>query len=313
MAKVQGRSILVAAVVLLGSYAFYDYYQQQKESTQKKENAKLLTVNADQIESLEIDKDGQKILLTSTVDGWKISEPLQDWADTNYVEENLKYAFASTIIDVASEGKEIKWAVYGLDKPAAKVIFKAHGGKSNSIELSSKKNFEGNVFARRDGENRVLTIPASWPEKFEVSAEDFRDKRFLRHKIAMVQSLKIINEKGTVEVAQKDGHWILLTQKDRLLDQEKVRNLLKTISDAKARQILETPLPKLKHLLTLQLQLDDKLWTADVGQAEDKFIYATISDPQYKMKMASGALDKLIKMEAHDLFEAEISKKKVKK
>lgn len=312
MGKVKGRSILLIAVALLGAYSFYDYHQQQKDMTQKKEVAKLLTLNADQIESIEMDKDGQKIFLVSTVDGWKITEPLQDWADSSYVEDDLKYAFASSVIDVVVEGKNINWALYGLDKPATKVIFKAHDGKSNTIDISAKKNFEGSVFARRDGENRVLTLPTSWREKFEASAEDFRDKRFLRHKIAMVQSFKVINEKGTVEVGQKDGHWILLTQANRLLDQEKVRNLLKVISDAKARQIMETPLPKLKHLLTLQLQLDDKLWTADVGQAEDKFIFATISDPQFKMKMASGALDKLIKMRVEDLFEANISKKATK-
>lgn len=309
MGKVKGRSILVVLVLLFGAYAFYDFHQEQKEETKKKEDAQLLTINADQMESITMVKGDSKVVVVSTVDGWKLTEPIQDWADSVYVEDDLKYAFASSIIDVASEGKDVNWATYGLDKPTGKVTFKDHNGKSNTIELSSKKNFEGSLFARRDGENKVLVIPVSWAEKFEAPAEEFRDRRFLRHKIAAVQALEITNDKGTLELDKKDDQWILGSQKDRLLDQEKVRNLLKVISDAKAREIVSGALPPLKHLLFLRLQLDDKMWTAEVGQAPDKMIYATISDPKFNMKMASGALDKLIRMRAEDLYEAEISKK----
>lgn len=312
--KLKGRTILVLALLLFGGYAVYDYFHSKKTEEQKMEESRLLTVNFEQVDRFEVQKGDQKILLKRTVDGWELQEPLKDLADNTEADDFVKSAVPERILEVAKEGNDIDWALYGLDKPLGKITFTTSAGAQNIFEISEKKNFEENVFARRDQENKVLVINSAWQNRVNKTVLDFRDRRFLRHKIASVDGLKLQNEKGVIELKLGDGKWAAPSKKDLKLDQNKVRDLLSVIASAKAAEILEgkakASVPK--HLFTLDLSMADKKWRAEVRQAKDLLIYAQVSEPDFQMKMEAGALDKLIKMKLDDLKE-EPPKKEEKK
>lgn len=304
--KVKGRSILVLALLLFGGFAVYDHFQDKKKEEKTMTESRLLTVNFEQVDSVEIQKGDSKIILKRTVDGWELLEPLQDLADNSVTEDFVKGAVPERIIEVANEGVDVNWALYGLDQPLGKVTFKTSTGVQNTFEISEKKNFEENVFARRDGESRVLVINSVWQNRVNKTALDFRDRRFLRNKIAGVDKLSLKNDKGHLALQRVDGKWQVTGKNDFALDQNKVRDLLTVIADAKAAEIFASghSLPSQKNLFTLELALGEKKWIAAVGQAKDLLIYARVSDPQFLLKMAPGALDKLIKMSLDDLKEA---------
>lgn len=293
--KVKGRSLLVIALLLFGGYAYYDYYQEQKTSETKMEESRLMLVPYDQVDRVEIKKPDEKILLTRSVDGWALQEPLKDNASNEDVDDYVKSLATEKILDVAKEGEDIDWTVYGLEKPAAIITLTTTAGKSDSFEVSDKKNFEDNVFARRNKENRVLVLNSIWEKKAHKTNLDFRDRRFLRHKIGSVDQIKLKNKAGLLHIKMIDGRWTAPMQEKIALDQNKVRDLLQAIADAKGSQYLEKKdLPSLKPLFTLDLVMDKKTWKAQVGQAKDFAIYAEVSDPEFRMKMEPGALDKLI-------------------
>ncbi|MBV2169388.1 MAG: DUF4340 domain-containing protein [Bdellovibrio sp.] len=303
--KIKGRGILVLCLLLFGGYAIYDYFQDQKKEEKNMEQARLLTVNFEQVDSFEIQKGNQKTRLKRTVDGWELVEPLQDLADNSVAEDFVKNVVPERVIEVAKEGEGIDWAVYGLDKPLGTITFKTTAGAQNVFEISEKKNFEDNVFARRDQEAKVLVLNSVWQNRVNKTALDFRDRRFLRHKIASVDELKLKNAKGAWELKRVDGQWTAVGKKEFKLDQNKVREILTAISDAKAAEIFDSKakLPNLKNLFTLELMISDKKWTAEVGQASDLLIYAKVSEPAFQLKMEAGALDKFIKMTLEDLKE----------
>lgn len=302
--KLKGRSLLVLALILFGGFAVYDYFQDKKKEGKTMEESRLLTVNFEQVDSFEIKKGEHKILLKRSVDGWELVEPLQDLADNTVADDFVKGAVPERIIEVAKEGSDINWSLYGLDKPLGMVTFKTSTGAQNVFEISERRNFEENVFARRDQENRVLVLNSVWQNRVNKTALDFRDRRFLRHKIASVDVLNLKNEKGLLALQRVDGKWQLSNKKDITLDQNKVRDLLTVIADAKAAEIFaDKTLPVQKKLFTLDLALGDKKWSADVGQAKDLLIYAKVSEPPFQFKMEPGALDKLIKMTSEDLKE----------
>ncbi|MGE5087021.1 MAG: DUF4340 domain-containing protein [Bacillota bacterium] len=299
--KIKGRGLLVIALLIFGGYAVYDYMKEQKAEQLKTEQSRLLTINFDQVDSIEISRPSDVILLKRTLDGWNLESPVKDQADNTAADDLVKMAASEKILDVAKEGNDIDWAMYGLDKPMGTITFKNSAGQTNSFQIGSKSNFENNPFARRDKEQRVLVVNSSWLTRVQNASIEYRDRRFFRHKMASIDELKLKNKKGLLEIARKEGQWSSVAPKNVSLDQQKVRELIRGISNAKAAQFVEGQLPKASSLFVLDLKLDGKSWSAQVVQAESKKIYATVSDPQFKLEMEPGALDNLINLTIDDL------------
>ncbi|MNL52936.1 hypothetical protein D3C87_1761470 [compost metagenome] len=119
-----------------------------------------------------------------------------------------------------------------------------------------------------------------------------------------MDQLKLKNEKGLLDISQKEGKWVLTQQPTQALDQNKVREFLQGISEAKGASFIDRKdLPSGKTLFTLEMLLQDRKWKADVTQAKDMAIYAKISDPSMIMKMEAGAVDSLISASAQDFKE----------
>lgn len=298
--KLKGRTLLVLALLLFGGYAVYDYMQDKKVEEKKLTDSQLMTVNFEQVDQVMIERGGQVISLKRSVDGWDLTSPLQDHADNIVTDDFVKNVAAEKIIDVAKEGDKIEWSTFGLDKPLAKITFATTSGTKNSFEISEKRNFEENAFARRDGEDRVLIVNSVWQNRARKDVIDFRDRRVLRHKIASIDDFKLKNKMGTLEVALKDGKWIAPDKKNLELDQNKVREFLQVLVDAKANEFVDK-MPALTPLFTVDLKLGDRSWNASVGQAKDMKIYAKVSDPAFSLKLEPGALDKYIKASIEDL------------
>lgn len=299
--KLKGRGLLIIALMIFGGYAVYDYMKEQKGEQLKAEQSRFLTMNFDQVDSIEIARPSDTILLKRTLDGWNLESPVKDQADNTAAEDLVKMAAAEKILDVAKEGSDIDWAVYGLDKPMGTITFKNSAGQINAYQIGTKNNFENNPFARRDNESRVLVVKSNWLTRVQNSAVEYRDRRFFRHKMAAIDDLKLKNKKGLVEITRKDGQWSAVTPQGAILDQQKVRELIRGISNAKAAQFVDGKLPKASPLFTLDLKLDGQSWSAQVVQADSKKIYATVSDPKFELEMEPGALDNLINLTIEDL------------
>lgn len=303
--KMKGRTTLVILLLIFGGYAVFDHYQGKSQEEKKIQDSRIMTVNFEQVNEVLIEKDERVTHLKRDVDGWRMEVPLKDSADNEAVEDLVKQAFTETIIEVVKEGEGIDWKLYGLDKPLGTITFKTSDGQQNHYEISSVTNFEDNAFVRRDGENRVLLVNSIWQARTGKAEVAFRDRRFLRHKIAAVDEIKLKNSKGLVHLERQEGVWQILGKPDFKVDQNKVRSTLTTIADAKAAEILSDPKkgPATKELFTLNLVLDGKAWSGKVGQATDKKIFAKVSEPDFLMKLEPGAVDSLIEMTAEQFKE----------
>jgi cbb3-type cytochrome oxidase subunit 3 len=293
--KVKGRSLLVIIMLFFVAYAYYDYYKDKKASEQEMNDSRLMNVPFDQVEKIEITKADGKTLLKRTVDGWLMEEPLKDSADNDAVDGFIKACAMERILDVVKEGDDIDWKTFGLDHPRAVFALTTTGNQSDIFSISEKQNFEDNVYARRNGENRVLILNASWVKKAVKPEVEFRDRRVFRHKIASVDEIKIKNKVGLLHIKMYDGRWKAPANQKINLDQNKVRDLLQAISDAQGSYYLEPKAqPPLKFMMTMDLMMDKANWHADIGQAEDFIIYSNVKDPAFIMKLEPGALDKLL-------------------
>ena len=304
--KLKGRTILVLCLLVFGGYALFDHLQDKKKAEKSMAEAQLMKLDFNKVDYVEIQKDGQKTILQRSADGWKVTAPIQDIADNQVADDFVKNTFPERVIDVAKEGDDIDWSLFGLDKPLGSVMFKTSGGEQTTFEVSEKKNFEDASFVRRDKENRVLVVNSIWQARVKKTAADFRDRHVLRHRIASVDTIKLKNSKGLLHLQRVDGQWQAPAQQDFELDQNKVREILTMIADAQASEIIEGHHNKpkgMKTLYTMELIMDGKSWTVEAGQGKDLVIFATISEPAFVLRMEPGALDKLITLTTNDLIE----------
>lgn len=305
--------IFAGLVVALGLYAYvFDYQKAQRESDTKFNQSKLIRSNPDQINEYVLEKPDQRVHLKRDTDGWHLTEPYADLADEEAAELFVSTATSENYIDVAAEGKDVDWALYGLDKPKATITFFSTAGEKNVFEVSEKKNFEESSYVRRNHEDRVLVVTGTWYSRASKTAFDFRDKRMFRFQIAKVEGVNLISEKTKLELVSKDGIW--KNPKDpRKLDQNKVREILQAISEVQAQNytLEKAPTPAQqkelgldKPMATLQLKMADKNWSAKISKARDGFFYAWTSEPVYVLRIQPDSFSKLRSVKTEDLIEA---------
>jgi hypothetical protein len=288
-------AVFAAAVALLLAFTYYfEFYRVDEEAKQKDVAAKIVSFLPEQIHEITVENSSGKTLLKRDADGWRLEEPVKDWADNTFTEDFVNGLANEKSLDVASEGDRIQWSAFGLDKSFSKISFVNQQGAAITISVSEKKNFEGNSLLRREQENRVLVASPEWAERAKKQAIDFRDKRLFRGKIGGIDALSIQSQKDKFELSHKKDLWVSESQPTWALDQNKVRELLTALNEISAAEYLQT-VPTTAALKTrVTLKIGEKNWTAELRQTPENNNFAVTSDPQFSMKLAPGKVDKFL-------------------
>lgn len=291
--------ILLAVTVLVCGYAFFDFKNEEKEKKAKDEAAVIFPMKKDQVHEVRIENDKEKYTLQRSVQGWSLIDPIQDEGDNDSIEAFVGTLVEEKSVDVAKEGDGIDFKSYGFGPESHFITLKSTDGQSRRLEISQQKNFESNSFVRRENENKVLIAAPTWSGHSTRTMSDFRNKKFLRKAIADVQELEIKNSNGAFSLQLKDSRWSSLAQPELQLDQNRVRDLLSTISDWKASDIVANDLKTKnkfgldKKTVQIRLKIKDQNWSADLIHHSDKNYYGLNSIPGYVYKLDQQGFDKI--------------------
>ncbi len=310
--KNRGTWILFGAVVLLSAYAYFGEYKGKEKDKASKElkSVILKDIKQDQISSIEVNTLDQKIVLNRSTDGWILTSPVADSADNAEIDNWLKQLTEEKSLSIAVEGADIKWQYFGFDKAPKSITIKTTSNQQIGIEVSVKKNFEGNSFIRYTGQNQVLVAGLSWSEHVGKKIIDLRNKKIFRHQISNIQSIQIKNKKNTIEIGNKEAKWLSSNQPSWSLDQNGVRDLITKISDLKAidfvaeKDKFESTKKELKlgpSEASVSVKLADGEWSATFYQIKDKTLYVEVPKAQLLVKVAGDVFDKVSKLRLIDL------------
>lgn len=301
-----GPLILVLAVLGLGGYVAYDVTSEKKTEEKKAESSRLFMLEPDQVNEFAIERPGGRVTkLTRDQNGWKLIDPIQDWADNAFTEDYVARLLKEKYTDIAKEGAGIDWKLFGLDTALGKITFKNQAGTAESLEVGTVQNFEGSSLGRRPGGNQVLVITPGWQGDIQKEALDFRDKRFYRGKIGGVDQIEMKNPTETFQLISKDGTWAAPSRPEWPLDQNRVRELLSSVNETKAADFLldhmPTPADRKKFeiekpTVRVTFKSPDKTWTGELALNKKKELIAVTSDPGFVLKMESGQYDKFASM-----------------
>lgn len=327
--KNKGTWGLLGVVVILSLYTYFIEYKGKEDEKESKTKQAVIfkDFNPEQVSAVEINNLEQKIVLSRTSSGWEVTSPTKDAADTGEIENWVKQLTEEKTLSTAVEGKEIQWQNFGFDQPVRSIKLTTTSNKELVIEVSGKKNYEGNSFIRVPGENKVLVAGPNWSDYAGKKVFELRNKHIFRHQVSNVQHVQIKNKLGVVEFESKEAKWITAKQPDLLLDQNVVRETIAKINEIKAIEFVgeKDLVAKAKKDLKLtasQVSVDIKLnegtWSAFFFQTKDKSIYAEVPSAQLLVKIPNDYFDRLNSLVLADLRDlklpfAAFDKYKVKK
>lgn len=314
MKKISGSTLLFVLLVVLGLYTyFFEFYKKEKDDQRKTEESKIfLSLVKDQVHQITIRSGNDNLTIERTVDGWQLTSPIKDIADNDTVESFVNSLIDEKTKDLVKEGNGSDDKTFGFGEKSSFISLKSTAGVLEEIEISQQKNFEGNIFLRRKNENKIYVAASAWLSYVGKKSADFRDKRFLRARIAEASKVEIENQNGQTKLELKDGKWTSPGIGTDLLDQNRIREVLSAISDLKVQEILSADIKeKSKHnfqsasvkiKIEIKVNSEPKTWIAELSTTKDKAsIVATNSFPGYVVKFDKSFYDRINEVSVQSL------------
>lgn len=295
MKKNKGLLFLIGLTVLLALWAYFGEYKRElKETESNKEASRIIKLQKDQIQRIELKKgEGTPVVIERSVDGWNLSQPVQDQADNEIVESLLDQMVGEKSVD-RIQVKSDNFDQYGFKPALGSVSLLSNSHQQEKIEVSSKKNFEGLVWLKKEGSEELLTSSEVWMSFLTKPTDQLRNLRLFRGSISKVQKISVQNKNASFELHYQDGQWIAPEKSKWRMDQNAVREILTQSITSKGTALLEkADFDQKKDLLVaLEFSGDGVHWKANLYQdSKSKDVLAQISAPNLKIRYAPQTLE----------------------
>ncbi|MGE0450362.1 MAG: DUF4340 domain-containing protein [Vicinamibacterales bacterium] len=276
------RSNLILLAVLLGLGA-YVYFVASKEDTSTTTEKLFTSVEADSITELVVRSESGDVTTLHKEDGaWQIVAPVAARAsesEASAIATGLASLNVAGVVDEAPTDL----AQYGLAEPRIQVEFKSADGKTSGTVFIGSKNANGaNVYARKDGETRVVMVPQYNELTFNQTTFGLRDKSVVSFDQAKVDGLDVTAGGTSFELAKKGGNWAITKPYTARADNSLADGLAGGVASLQMNAVagtVETDADRKKFGLdrpsaVVNLHIGDDRATVIVGaDAEDDTVY----------------------------------------
>jgi hypothetical protein len=205
---------LVVATVVLAALAAGLYWSNHRKpaadsatATPSVSNAKVISLNQDDISKLEVKKkDGDVVLDRVSATNWKITSPkplVADQSSVSTILYNLSPMDGATLID--EHAADLKQ--FGLADPDAAITATGKDGKSTTVLIGDETPTGDAAYVMVSGESKVYSIPKNTKTNLDKSLNDLRDKRLLPVDFDKLTSVEISGGKLHLTFASQDGQW----------------------------------------------------------------------------------------------------------
>lgn len=161
----------------------------------------LFSLLPDQVTHLELTRPSGKVVLQKENNTWRLSEPLQDRANSanvNAILYELRYTKPLLFID------EIKKQEFGLDQPLVQLT--AIAGKESETFLIGKKHGE-NYYAYNPARPAVVLIGQELVNKLLFSVDQLRDLVLVPLSLGEVKRVEVNGQDKHLVFSEENGIW----------------------------------------------------------------------------------------------------------
>ena len=233
------RSTIVLLVVLAGLGAYIYFVASKPSDSSTTQNRLFPSVASDNIEELTVKNEAGETTTVKKADGkWEMTSPFQTRA-SDMDSSGIANALAGLDTTRVVEENPTDVKEYGLDAPSVEVTFKSNGGKPSGKLLIGKKTATGgSLYARKDGENRVVLIGEYNETTFNKSTFDLRDKAIVNFDRSKVDGVDVSLEKSGFELAKKDSEWTMVKPITARADTSAADGLVTSVESLQMKSIV---------------------------------------------------------------------------
>ncbi|MDD5602670.1 MAG: DUF4340 domain-containing protein [Eubacteriales bacterium] len=261
----RNAAILVAVLaVILTAYFLIDRYMPKpEEETQTDGNIyTLIDLNYDQVENVEIDNRGLKMLFTRVGDEWGLSLPENVRSDkykSKAVVLNLTPLKANKIIEDEAENL----AKYGLDNPVT-VTVRTKTGELHVVEFGNKTLTGENYYAKMKDDVTVYAVSDYYGGKLVIDMKYIMDKNLLTMEVEDITGFSLERDGQPVFRSSKleDESWVLTFPVNGNVDLAKLQPVLETVKAMTANEFLDNDAASIK-----EYGLDDPRYAFEIKTA----------------------------------------------
>ncbi len=279
MSAFRNTAITAAVVAVLAAYTFYEYKNSDDSINTAQGERRIFHLLRDDLSEINLKNSEGEIQIVRDGDGWKMTKPVEDQADSSAV-EGLLYTLLSQkgrTFQADDESKKTDWAEFGL-QPAGSTIEIRGKGKTEKLEISSKNAFDGSYYVRLGDDlllgDRGLSHLVSREPKSLRSRKIYRGPEDFK-KVSV--KLDYEGDSASFEVAKDNDKWAITPKPSFELDQEKIEGWVDKIKSFTASEVVADEMKdedKNQWLLrkpSLVLKVDD--WEITLGQDKDEDVY----------------------------------------
>lgn len=283
----RGRSLLVLLVLAAGLGAYIYFVEAKREPSDAEKKAKVFTVDASKIDKIDVHSSaGETTSLAKTGDKWNITAPVSASVDETAV-SSLTDALAALEVDRVLDENPASVADFGLTPPRYSVSFTIAGDSTrHTLNVGSKTPTGSDMYARVEGQNRLLLTSSSQDDALNRTPFDLRDKRVLLFARDSVDAVSLA-PKGApaVSLAKKGSDWRLTSPIDTRADFNPVDGLVGRLDQVRMLSVVsEGAEPTPAELKTYGLDAPQLVATIGAGSTkaslaigakkDDKGLYA---------------------------------------
>ncbi len=263
---------LVLAVVFLGLLAVVLFVDRNKPGDAAAPEGKLVELASESVERITFDNGTETMTLVRDGTGvWRIVEPIEAPADTIEISGFLN-AFTDLPIDRVLEEKDADLEKYGI--PSRVVALKLLGiDRPVKISIGTENAVGRTFFAQREGDPRVVLLPATLRSSLEKTLFDFRRKDDFRFETSSVTRIRLASPHVRWEARKTDGEWFLESPLKALAGGAKITALLDSLSGLRAASFAaETKNPE--ELKKTGLDRPETTVAVSVSGAKEDLVFA---------------------------------------
>jgi len=233
------RNTLVLAAIFGVLFAYVYFYEikggEQRKEAERKSQLLFASVEKDSITQILLQPKG--IRLEKQGDEWVITEPIhaktQKWSVSGII-NSLTTARRERII----AENPADYTPYGLDPPAATVIFK-HSGRYDTLYVGNKNATGTYAYARLATSPEVILTSTSIKYNAEKKLMDIRNKDALTYQTGDVSKMEL-RYKGRRFMAEKSGgKWRLVEPLEDEAETSSINKILNKVRNTRARKFVD--------------------------------------------------------------------------
>lgn len=295
----------IFVIGLAASVYVFEYKGGQEKEKKKEELSIVFPIKSEDVTKIHLKKGDSEVELSKEGEAWRLIKPLSDLGDVNEISDWLRNLVSQKSKETLGEGKAIDWKVYGLDAPKASLTLTTSKAETWVAELSTRNNFEGNPYLRKNQGSVVLVVDPNWMGLMDKTARDLRDKRIVRHELKSLDQVKIKNSKGEIELKMLEGQWVAPRQPSWHLSQTQTRDLVSALSDMRATEFVTETEPSnkqkadwglVKPAVTVEINFSDGAsYLVGLGQSKEKTWYGFTNEFNKTLRVDGTLPEKLQK------------------